>query len=501
MYQLVETLQQPAGPVQADKCGEGNIAAAGQLGQALYTSLLHQPVLKVAHYQVNSAIHRSKIRAWQALAVLSAFVPQTDTDDAVAHLWPQLQGRDVSSVRQYMESITVNLMLREPVKLVQQHVLPALRTYHAKQHDGITSAILVGAQVLRCAPAAAQQELWGPFVAAVWPWTMWHHHAIRTFAQLVLHQLLEDFPEALPEAHNKSSPWAASLVFFRTNPDMQRLEKSLGPALRNYSPHHAITPTGVLDTGSHLAGSIKERVEVDGAPATLLDSVTSFLIHQRAVLRQESHSMQSDYNKPPAELMADSSTDFQRKMMPLDHLIGPSDPTEGKEQDTDAAAWHAEHRQGLILVASLVDKVPNLAGLTRTCEVFKAAALVVSDTRVTKDPVFGSISVTAEQWVPLIEVPELNLSQWMMQKRAEGYMLVGLEQTAESKSLPDFAFPHKSVLLLGREREGIPVQLLQLLDHTVEIPQLGIIRSLNVHVSGAIALYEYSKQHSVPNAR
>ena len=27
--------------------------------------------------------------------------------------------------------------------------------------------------------------------------------------------------------------------------------------------------------------------------------------------------------------MADSSTDFQRKMMPLDHLIGPSDPTEG----------------------------------------------------------------------------------------------------------------------------------------------------------------------------
>ena len=43
-----------------------------------------------------------------------------------------VQGRDVSSVRQYMESITVNLMLREPVKLVQQHVLPALRTYHAK---------------------------------------------------------------------------------------------------------------------------------------------------------------------------------------------------------------------------------------------------------------------------------------------------------------------------------------------------------------------------------
>jgi tRNA G18 (ribose-2'-O)-methylase SpoU len=33
------------------------------------------------------------------------------------------------------------------------------------------------------------------------------------------------------------------------------------------------------------------------------------------------------------------------------------------------------------------------------------------------------------------------------------------------------------------------------LDATVEIPQLGIIRSLNVHVSAAIATYEYTRQH------
>lgn len=37
-------------------------------------------------------------------------------------------------------------------------------------------------------------------------------------------------------------------------------------------------------------------------------------------------------------------------------------------------------------------------------------------------------------------------------------------------------------------------QVLSLLDVALEIPQLGIIRSLNVHVSGAIALYEYTRQ-------
>lgn len=151
-------------------------------------------------------------------------------------------------------------------------------------------------------------------------------------------------------------------------------------------------------------------------------------------------------------------------------------------------------RQDLIVVASLIDKIPNLAGLTRTCEVFRAAALVVSDMNIIKDPMFASISVTAEQWVPFTEVKMHSLRQWMAQKKVEGYVLVGLEQTAESVSLTQFRFAAKSILLLGREREGIPPDLLEVLDHTVEIPQLGLIRSLNVHVSGAIAMYEYSRQ-------
>lgn len=166
----------------------------------------------------------------------------------------------------------------------------------------------------------------------------------------------------------------------------------------------------------------------------------------------------------------------------------------GMENDAENKGGQEHSSRGLIMVASLVDKIPNLAGLTRTCEVFRAAAMVVSDKRVTKDPAFASISVTADQWLPLIEVAEADLVQWMLQKRAQGCTLIGVEQTAESVLLPDFAFPQNTVLLLGREREGIPMQILQLLDHTVEIPQLGLIRSLNVHVSGAITLYEYSKQ-------
>ena len=84
----------------------------------------------------------------------------------------------------------------------------------------------------------------------------------------------------------------------------------------------------------------------------------------------------------------------------------------------------------------------------------------------------------------------------LLQFRAKGYFIVGIEQTSSSAPLDKFEFPAEQpvVLLLGKEKEGIPVEYLQSVDQCVEIPQLGIIRSLNVHVSGAIALWEFTRQ-------
>ena len=72
-----------------------------------------------------------------------------------------------------------------------------------------------------------------------------------------------------------------------------------------------------------------------------------------------------------------------------------------------------------------------------------------------------------------------------------------MEQTAESVSLDTFTFPQQCVLLLGKEKEGVPVELLDLVDVCVEIPQHGLIRSLNVHVTGALVIWEYVKQHNL----
>ena len=60
--------------------------------------------------------------------------------------------------------------------------------------------------------------------------------------------------------------------------------------------------------------------------------------------------------------------------------------------------------------------------------------------------------------------------------------------------LNDFSFPEKTVLVIGSESHGIPPHLLAELDACVEIPQVGVLRSLNVHVSTALTIWEHSRQ-------
>ncbi|MHB8902994.1 MAG: TrmH family RNA methyltransferase [Thermoguttaceae bacterium] len=79
--------------------------------------------------------------------------------------------------------------------------------------------------------------------------------------------------------------------------------------------------------------------------------------------------------------------------------------------------------------------------------------------------------------------------------RDEGYRLVGLEQTTGSQSLFTFAYPHKCVLVVGNERTGIEPDVLQMMDHVVEIPVYGMPYAHNAATATAMALYEYCRQY------
>eukprot|EP00775_Hariotina_reticulata_P010586 gene10586-10744_t len=149
---------------------------------------------------------------------------------------------------------------------------------------------------------------------------------------------------------------------------------------------------------------------------------------------------------------------------------------------------------GLVVCASLLDNLPNLAGLCRTCESLSTEALVLSSRSLAATDAFKRQSVTSERWIQLLEVGASDVATFLQERQASGYSIIGVEQTTNSIPLQDFSFPPCCVLLLGNEQNGIPVELLPLLDVCVEIPMLGVTRSLNAHVSGAMAVWQYTQQ-------
>lgn len=96
-----------------------------------------------------------------------------------------------------------------------------------------------------------------------------------------------------------------------------------------------------------------------------------------------------------AATMADPPDNVQKKVVPWRSII--------PEEDLASKPRHKQE-EGLIVVASLIDRLPNLGGLSRTCEVFGVSEYVLGSLKYLEDKQFCSLSVTAEQWVPISEV-------------------------------------------------------------------------------------------------
>ena len=80
-------------------------------------------------------------------------------------------------------------------------------------------------------------------------------------------------------------------------------------------------------------------------------------------------------------------------------------------------------------------------------------------------------------------------SQAILHARSEGFTITVLEQSEKSLNLFNFKPAAPLALVLGNEVTGVPQNLLQEADQILELPMLGAKESLNVAVTGAVAMY------------
>lgn len=103
-------------------------------------------------------------------------------------------------------------------------------------------------------------------------------------------------------------------------------------------------------------------------------------------------------------------------------------------------------------------------------------------------PEIAKTALGAEQSVPYEAAAAV--SDIISRLRADGTMVVAVEQSPGSVSLADFTPPERVAYVVGNEVTGIPANVLARVDAIVEIPMYGEKESLNVAVATGIVCYD-----------
>ena len=148
----------------------------------------------------------------------------------------------------------------------------------------------------------------------------------------------------------------------------------------------------------------------------------------------------------------------------------------------------AAPRELLLVLAPMrsnvnLSRIVRLAGCTGITRIIQCGQGKV-DREIARDAM-DVVEITLRRSLPPV----------LEQLREDGYARVGLEQPTNSVCLYEFAFPSKTALVIGAEREGLDQQELDRLDHVVEIPVYGQPYSYNVATATTMAVYEYCRQY------
>jgi len=130
----------------------------------------------------------------------------------------------------------------------------------------------------------------------------------------------------------------------------------------------------------------------------------------------------------------------------------------------------------------------NISSIARTASAMGVERLVLTGAA----KLIGKIARDGAEALPVSI--HRTLPPVLHKLRAEGYRLVGLEQTSGSRCLYDHGFARRTALVVGNERLGLSDEVLAMLDEAVEIPVYGMPHSYNAAVATSIAMYEYCRQ-------
>ena len=156
-----------------------------------------------------------------------------------------------------------------------------------------------------------------------------------------------------------------------------------------------------------------------------------------------------------------------------------------------------EKRQpGITVILENVSDPHNISAVMRTCDAIGIQDIYVLNTVIQRHKKWGAkSSSSAAKWLTVHQFTDVKTCFEAIRKNYSKIYITHL--SSDAVDLYDLDLTESVALVFGNEHAGVSEELISLCDGNFIIPQVGIIKSLNISVACAVTLYEAFRQKKI----
>jgi tRNA (guanosine-2'-O-)-methyltransferase len=135
----------------------------------------------------------------------------------------------------------------------------------------------------------------------------------------------------------------------------------------------------------------------------------------------------------------------------------------------------------------------NISAVMRTCDAVGIQEIYVLNTKIPRHKKWGvRSSSSAAKWLTVHQFDDAETCFKMLRNKYHHIYTTHL--SSDAVSLYNINFTNSIALVFGNEHAGVSEEIRALADGNFIIPQVGMIRSLNISVACAVSVYEAYRQ-------
>lgn len=153
----------------------------------------------------------------------------------------------------------------------------------------------------------------------------------------------------------------------------------------------------------------------------------------------------------------------------------------------------SKRQNDLTVVLENVFDPHNISAVMRSCDAVGVQEIFVLNTKIPRHKKWGArSSSSASKWLTIHQFE--NAEECFYEIRKKYVRILTTHLSANAVSLYDLDFTAPVALVFGNEHSGVSEEIQKFADGNFIIPQVGMIRSLNISVACAVTLYEACRQ-------